>query len=177
MVSGTNRIVFWFLATVTVVVLLFGYHTSTSGPAATVPAVIGPPQKSSAGSAPSATSGSGSGSTATGGSSSGASSGSSSGSSGKGAAARTVKGDQEQTQWGPVEVDLTVAGGKISDVRVPVYPNGNGRDAEINSFALPQLIQETISAQNANIDMVSGATVTSDGYVRSLQSALDKAGL
>ena len=72
---------------------------------------------------------------------------------------------------------LTIADGRITDVAVPVYPDGHGRDQEINSFALPQLVQETIDAQSADIDMVSGATVTSDGYLRSLQSALDKAGL
>ncbi len=57
------------------------------------------------------------------------------------------------------------------------YPNGNGKDREINAEALPILVQETIDAQSAKIDMVSGATVTSDGYVSSLQSALDQAGL
>ena len=48
---------------------------------------------------------------------------------------------------------------------------------EINDYALPILIQETLDAQSADIDMVSGATVTSDGYLQSLQSALDQAGL
>ena len=59
------------------------------------------------------------------------------------------------------------------------YPDGNGRDREINDDALPVLVlvQETISAQSADVDMVSGATVTSTGYVQSLQSALDQAGL
>jgi uncharacterized protein with FMN-binding domain len=57
------------------------------------------------------------------------------------------------------------------------YPNGNGKDAEINSYALPILTQETTSAQSASIDMVSGATVTSTGYIQSLQSALDQANL
>ena len=57
------------------------------------------------------------------------------------------------------------------------YPTGNGTDQQINSYALPILIQETMDAQSANIDMVSGATVTSDGYLQSLQSALDQAGL
>ena len=56
------------------------------------------------------------------------------------------------------------------------YPDGNGRDREINAQALPVLVQETLSAQNADIDMVSGATVTSTGYVQSLQSALDQVG-
>jgi uncharacterized protein with FMN-binding domain len=70
-----------------------------------------------------------------------------------------------------------VANGTITDVSVVEYPNGNGRDQEINARALPVLIQETLKAQSADIDMVSGATVTSDGYLESLQSALDKAGL
>jgi uncharacterized protein with FMN-binding domain len=76
-----------------------------------------------------------------------------------------------------VQVSITVNGGKITDVAVPVYPTGNGRDQEINAYALPALRQETLAAQNAAIDTVSGATVTSDGYLQSLQSALDAAGL
>ena len=153
-VRGANRIVFWLLSTVTVVVLLFGYHTSTSGPTASARASAIAPATP----VPSPAASDAESSTAN-------------------AATTTVTGDQEQTEWGPVQVELTIAGGKITDVAVPVYPDGNRRDAEINSYALPQLVQETISAQSANIDMVSGATVTSDGYVRSLQSALDKAGL
>jgi uncharacterized protein with FMN-binding domain len=82
-----------------------------------------------------------------------------------------------QTQWGPVEVQLTVSNRKITRVSVLQYPNGNGRDQEINSQALPILTQETVSSQSANIDMVSGATVTSNGYLESLQSALDQASL
>ncbi len=72
---------------------------------------------------------------------------------------------------------LTVTDGKITAVDVPQYPNGNGKDRQINASALPILMKETLSAQSADIDMVSGATVTSDGYVQSLQSALDQAGL
>jgi uncharacterized protein with FMN-binding domain len=60
---------------------------------------------------------------------------------------------------------------------VPVYPSGNGRDREINAYALPVLRQETLAAQSATIDAVSGATVTSEGYRESLQSALDAAHL
>jgi uncharacterized protein with FMN-binding domain len=76
-----------------------------------------------------------------------------------------------------VQVALSVADGKLTDVQVVEYPNENPRDAQINSYALPILIQETVSAQSANIDMVSGATVTSEGYITSLQSALDQAGV
>ena len=57
------------------------------------------------------------------------------------------------------------------------HPAGNSRDAEINDYALPILVQDTLTAQSAKIDMVSGATVTSGGYVESLQSALDQANL
>ena len=143
-----RRISAWFLSTVTVVVLMFGYHTSTSSTlgTATPPAIT---SSTSGGSTPEA---------ATGGTS-------------------TVTGDTAQTQWGPVQVELTVSGGQVTDVSVVQYPNGNGRDQEINSYALPVLIQETIDAQSAQIDMVSGATVTSVGYQQSLQSALDEAGL
>ena len=57
------------------------------------------------------------------------------------------------------------------------YPSGNPKDQEINAYALPILVQETLDAQSADVDMVSGATVTSVGYAQSLQSALDQAGL
>jgi uncharacterized protein with FMN-binding domain len=74
-------------------------------------------------------------------------------------------------------VEITVAGGKITKVDVVEYPQNNQRDVEINDYAVPALVQETIDAQSARIDMVSGATVTSGGYLESLQAALDKAGL
>jgi uncharacterized protein with FMN-binding domain len=82
-----------------------------------------------------------------------------------------------QTQWGPIQVQLTVKDGAVTDVGIPVYPSGNGRDIEINNYALPILIQETLDQQSAQIDMVSGATVTSMGYLQSLQAALDQAGM
>ena len=130
-----RRISLWFLSTVAVVTLLFGYHTSTSGPAPVVTPAVAP------------------------------------------AGGSTVTGAVAQTRWGPVQVRLTLADGKITAVDVVQYPDGNGRDREINADALPVLVQETISAQSADVDMVSGATVTSTGYLQSLQSALDQAGL
>jgi uncharacterized protein with FMN-binding domain len=87
----------------------------------------------------------------------------------------TVDGSVAQTRWGPVQVRVTIAGGKIVDVTALQVPNGNRRDDEINSYAVPQLRSEVLSAQSARIDSVSGATVTSDGYRRSLQAALDAA--
>jgi uncharacterized protein with FMN-binding domain len=82
-----------------------------------------------------------------------------------------------QTRWGPVQVVITVSGGKITAVDVPTYPTANGRDQQINAFAIPILKRETMSAQGADIDTVSGATVTSRGYIQSLQAAIDAAHL
>lgn len=166
-----RRIVIWLASTVTVVVLLFGYHTSTdqtstAGPRSSVgvtPAPAGGSSTSGSPPHPSRSPASGGAST---------SSGSSSGGS---TAPRTYTGSVAQTRWGPVQVEISVADHKVTDVTVVQEPNGNQRDAEINDSALPILVQETMSAQSANIDMVSGATVTSDGYVRSLQGALDEA--
>ncbi|HVD29082.1 MAG TPA: FMN-binding protein, partial [Mycobacteriales bacterium] len=81
------------------------------------------------------------------------------------------------TRWGPVQVQLTLDGDTITDVQVVQYPEENGRDREINTRALPVLVAETLDAQSADVDMVSGATVTSEGYLESLQAALDEAGL
>lgn len=90
---------------------------------------------------------------------------------------RTVTGDTAETRWGPVRVRVTLGGGELTDVTAVNYPHDNPRDQEINAYALPQLRREALSAQSARIDTVSGATYTSDGYRRSLQSALDSAGL
>jgi uncharacterized protein with FMN-binding domain len=155
-----RRIVLWVLSTLSVLVLLFGYHTSTSGPMATsASTVIESP----------VTAGTSSGS--------GSSPDPGAGSSGSRATTSTVTGDVATTQWGPVQVELTVDGGTITKVSVLQYPSGNPRDTEINSYALPILVQETLDAQSASIDVVSGATVTSTGYLQSLQSALDQAGV
>jgi uncharacterized protein with FMN-binding domain len=74
-------------------------------------------------------------------------------------------------------VKITVTNGKLTAVTATEYPENSGRDQEINSYAIPQLNEEASSAKSAQIDMVSGATYTSDGYISSLQSALDQAGL
>jgi uncharacterized protein with FMN-binding domain len=87
---------------------------------------------------------------------------------------RTLTGDTVETRWGPVQVQVTLTGGRITRVQALRLPDGNPRDQEINDFAVPQLTQEALAAQSARIDAVSGATYTSDGYIRSLQSALDK---
>ncbi|WP_369185680.1 FMN-binding protein [Streptomyces sp. Y1] len=90
-------------------------------------------------------------------------------------ATRSITGDAADTRYGPVQVRVTLAGARITRIDVLRYPNDSGRDRSISGYALPQLNQEAIAAQSADIDVVSGASYTSDGYTRSLQSALDKA--
>lgn len=90
---------------------------------------------------------------------------------------KTVTGDSADTRWGPVQVQIVISGGELAGIKVPVAPANNRRDLAINNEALPILNEEALSAKSAQIDTVSGATYTSDGYIRSLQSALDKAGL
>ena len=92
-------------------------------------------------------------------------------------AAKTVTGAAWQTIYGPVQVKITVAGGKVTQATAVVYPVDTPRDYQINSYAIPQLNSEAVAASSAKIDTVSGATYTSGGYVGSLQSALNKAGL
>jgi uncharacterized protein with FMN-binding domain len=157
-----NRIVLWVLSTLSSLVLLLGYHTSTEGPASAVPAVVG------------STDSTGSGSTGSGSTGSGSTGSGSTGSGSTGSGDQVVTGSVASTQWGPVQVQLTISGGTITAVKVLQQPTGNPHDDQINSYALPVLVQETLDAQSADIDMVSGATVTSDGYQQSLQSALDQ---
>jgi uncharacterized protein with FMN-binding domain len=166
-----RRITLWALSTLTTLVLLFSYHTSTAGSGTALAAGTSVQAPAAAGANSGASS---SGTTDSGTSSSGTTgSGTTSGST----ASKTYTGDTVQTRWGPVQVQITVVNGKITASEAIVYPNGNHEDEQINSFALPVLNQEAVAAQSANIDMVSGATVTSDGYLTSLQSAIDQAHL
>jgi len=95
------------------------------------------------------------------------------------APARTlvVNGAPADTQFGPVQVQLRIRAGRIVAATAIDYPQAGGRDQEINSYAIPVLQKETVTAQSARIDTVSGATYTSQGYLTSLQSALDAAHL
>jgi uncharacterized protein with FMN-binding domain len=105
-----------------------------------------------------------------------ASASSSAGSAGSGSGSGTATGDAIDTRYGPVQVKVTVAGGKITDIQGLVLTGNDPRSTEISSFAEPTLKQEALSKQSADIDAVSGATFTSAGYAQSLQSALDKLG-
>jgi uncharacterized protein with FMN-binding domain len=88
---------------------------------------------------------------------------------------QTLTGAVEETQYGPVQVRITVSGGKITKAEAVQQPTG-GRSTQINGNAIPKLNQAAVTAGSADIDAVSGATYTSAGYKKSLQSALDNAG-
>jgi uncharacterized protein with FMN-binding domain len=78
------------------------------------------------------------------------------------------------TPFGPVQVQVTVQNGTITDVQALQLPSGRGHTAEVSAYAGPQLRSEALAAQSAQIDTISGATYTSEGYIQSLQSALDQ---
>lgn len=89
--------------------------------------------------------------------------------------ATTSTGQVSDTPYGPVQVEVTVRDGRIVDIRTLRLPDANAHDVQLANYAVPRLRQEAIDAQSADIDVVSGATYTSEGYINSLQSALDQA--
>ncbi|PWI19684.1 FMN-binding protein [Streptomyces sp. Act143] len=93
----------------------------------------------------------------------------------QGAAAKTLTGTVAQTQYGPVQVRITVSDGKITKAEAVQAPSG-GQSTQKTELAVPKLNAAAVAAGSADIDSVSGATYTSAGYKKSLQSALDQAG-
>ena len=91
-------------------------------------------------------------------------------------ATTTIDGPVVSTRYGPVQVEVVVADGRVEDVVALQLPTGR-RSGEISSWSEPLLRESALQAQSAQIDTVSGATYTSDAYARSLQAALDQAGL
>jgi uncharacterized protein with FMN-binding domain len=181
-----RRVVVGAMGTLSGLVLLFSYHTSLGGTVLASGTTTGAgsddststpsPTESTSGSSSSSDTSSSSGTDSSASSSSTAdpsatSSSSSSGSSG------TYTGESVDTRWGPVQVQITVKNGQITTAQAVVYPQENPRDQEINAYAVPQLNSEAVQSQSGRIDAVSGATVTSDGYIQSLQSAIDQAHL
>lgn len=90
---------------------------------------------------------------------------------------QTVTGATAQTRWGPVQVQITVKDGKIVDAVGLQYPNGDRRSQWISDQAIPWLVEETLQEQSANVQIIGGATYTSNGWRQSLASAMQKAGL
>lgn len=164
-----HRITAAVMGTITALVLLFSYRTSappvtteatteddpgtaaepSAGSSVTPSATASPSHKSKASASPTTAPASSAG------------------------ASGSYTGDAVQTRYGPVQVKITVEGGTLTDVTAVKYPNGSRHDQQVNSRAIPILNDEALSAQNAKIDAVSGATITSNAYIESLQSALD----
>jgi uncharacterized protein with FMN-binding domain len=159
-----RRVALTLIGTVTGLVMLLSFKTHSLGTTASTPAVAGP----------GAALGHDGASTGT---STAPAAPSTASSAARGAATKTVTGDESDTRYGPVQVQVTVTNGAVTAVNATEYPENDPRDEQINSYAIPQLNSEALAAKSAHIDMVSGATYTSDGYISSLQSALDKAGL
>jgi uncharacterized protein with FMN-binding domain len=126
---------------------------------------------------------SGTGSSGTGSSGTGSSGGNASGSSGTGSsgaaasAAGTYKGAAVQTRFGAVQVQITVSGGAITDVTPLQLTDDDRKSIQISNRAAPLLRTEVLAAQSADVQSISGATVTSNAYLTSLQAALDAANL
>jgi uncharacterized protein with FMN-binding domain len=157
-----NRAPIVLSATVAGLAVTLGFHAHA--PASP------PPPPTAAASAPSAAGSASSGSTPAAGASS---------STTKSAAtsAKTVTSDVVPNQYGNVQLRVTVSNGKITKIEALQIPQNDRKSAEINAYAEPMLQASALQAQSANIDTVSGATFTSDGYKTALQSALDQAGL
>jgi uncharacterized protein with FMN-binding domain len=160
-----RRVLLAIVSTVASLVLLLGFKTHAVTSATVSPATVTTPSSSS-NSSSSGSSGSSGGSGSSGSTGSSTSTG-----------VKTVTGDAADTRYGPVQVKITVTHGKITAAEAVDYPVNDPRDQEINSYAIPQLNSEALAASSAQIDTISGATYTSEGYIASLQSALDKAGL
>jgi uncharacterized protein with FMN-binding domain len=168
------------VTTAIALVLLFNFKTPDQVPAVNAVASTG-------GSLSTTQTGSGSnsstGSTGTNGSSSGSGSANASGSAGSVATpstgsksatgTETLTGAVVPSRYGDTQVQVTISNGKITSVTALQLPTG-GRSGRISQFVEPILSSESLTTQSANIDIVSGATYTSEAYAQSLQSALDQ---
>ncbi len=167
-----KRIVLAAISTLAALIALFSYPTSTGHSASTASesvsgarVVTGGPTASSTAES---TTGQGPDPATTGGTTSASTSA---------VATTTVNGATEMTRYGAVQVEVVITNGTITDVIALQYPTAGREDQQINSRAIPQLRSQVLAAQSAKIDGVSGATFTTDGYISSLQSALDAAGV
>ncbi|WP_084127234.1 FMN-binding protein [Demequina sp. NBRC 110054] len=89
----------------------------------------------------------------------------------------TYTGESVQTRYGSFSVAITVEGGEVVDVTMVESGETDHESQQINSTALPQLIQEVLETQSADVTYISGASYTSDGFAQSVADAFDQAGL
>lgn len=155
-----RRVVLLVAGTVTGLVLVLSYRTPDS-----VLTAVG--SSSVSGGTSSTSGGTNSGGVSTGSRSNG----------GSAPSQQTATGQLVNTPYGPVQVSVTVAGRRLTDIRAAALPNGDSRSAQISSYAEPQLRQQALAAQSAGISGVAGASYTSRGYEQSLQSALTQLGM
>jgi uncharacterized protein with FMN-binding domain len=87
----------------------------------------------------------------------------------------TYTGSVADAQWGYVQAQAVIQGGQITDVKFLQYPHDRGRSIEINQIADPELVQEAIQAQSAQVDLITGATDSSVAFIQSLTDALAQA--
>lgn len=167
-----KKIVYGILATLSGLVLLFSYRTSLGE---AVPMDVQPAQAAPSVATPHSAATPSASTTPTASASASASPSGAAPAATSGLTDGTFTGSATSTRYGPVQVQITVTGGKIVDVQAVEYPTDNSRDRQINERAIPQLVSETLNAQSADIHFVSGATYTSQGYLDSLQSAIDQA--
>lgn len=167
-----KKIVYGILATLSGLVLLFSFRTSLGE---AVPTDVQPAQAAPSVATPHSAATPSASTTPTASASASASPSGAAPAATSGLTDGTFTGPATNTRYGPVQVQITVTGGKIVDVQAVEYPTDNSRDRQINERAIPQLVSETLNAQSADIHLVSGATYTSQGYRDSLQSAIDQA--
>jgi uncharacterized protein with FMN-binding domain len=148
--SGRWRLVGYPVTAILALALLLGFKAPAGSPAAPPPAALPPAAQVRGTSAPSSPPGPGAKNSG------------------------TFTGAVVQDPYGQVQVQVTLAGGKITNVTAVQLPS-QGRSGYISQSVAPILSGEAISAQSASIDTVSGATYTSQAYAQSLQSALDAA--
>ena len=167
-----KKIVYGILATLSGLVLLFSYRTSLGK---AVPTDVQPAQAALSATTPHSAATPSAATTPNASASAPASPSAAAPAATSGLTDGTFTGSATNTRYGPVQVQITVTGGKIVDVQAVEYPTDNSRDRQINERAIPQLVSETLDAQSADIHFVSGASYTSQGYLDSLQSAIDQA--
>lgn len=177
-----RRITLAIMSTIAALVLLFSYRTSFDEGVAASPADPAHVLTAPAGGSPTASTGKGPNpepgnatapTTAPSTSATSPSPSAASSSAASSSGTSTADGAVESTPYGPLQVQVTVAAGRITDVTAVQYPSDQRRSQQINAMALPELRSQALAAQSARIDGVSGATLTTEGYVASLQSALD----
>jgi uncharacterized protein with FMN-binding domain len=152
------------LATIVGLILLASFHTSSPSATATAPRLGAPPatvapSSVAAGAAPPPRSSSSTDTTVA------------------PKHSRTIVGQTVDNRYGPVQVRIAVDGSNLTDVTALQLPGDRPHSARLSQEAGPVLRSEALQAQSARIDVVSGATFTSESYAQSLQSALDQAGL